>query len=696
MRTTRLPILLFLAAWAALPVRAVADSSAVRPAAPVGPAPVVDPAADFEMPAIEVRTRRAFPRPEADRAAAASVLPREELERPGVDLSTVLETTPGVDVTRLGGLGSFATVSIRGSTGEQVRVYVDGVLRNAADGGAVDLSALPLGPIERVEVYRSVAPVGFGSSVIGGVVRIRTRQAEERQLEFQVGAGSFGTRRARVFYAEPGEIADLVLALDYEGTTGDFPFRDDNGTAWTSDDDRTTLRRNAGFDALSGLGRVRLRLGEHTTLSVQEDVRWRDRGLPGLAQFETTRAALAELEGVTTFSAEWRGEGPADAAPVWETRGTFTFLRRQLDDPLAEIGLGRKDTDDWSYSARAGTSLRWPILGFLAPAVALDWRYERFTPENAFATPPSGAESGRHVFEGAAEVVVDVAPIRTTLIPSVGVDVALSRLFSRDAFGQDPDERRDVTDAEWSARLGIANEALPWTIVKLNGGRSVRLPSLFELFGDTGYVRGNPALLPETAWFFDAGVVHDAGWLPSPNRLEIEVFGFWSRVSDLIQLVQTAQNVSRAENVDAAELAGVELAARADLFRHVRLRSSFTWLFSEDVSDVAARAGKELPYRPRYRWFARVEGYGGWGGDVPEAGLFVEADGMAGNHLDPANLVRTSARAFLAVGAYGWFLDRRLRLEIVARNVLGERAVDLASFPLPGRSVFASIQWKAF
>jgi len=435
---------------------------------------------------------------------------------------------------------------------------------------------------------------------------------------------------------------------------------------------------------------------QRVTLSVQSDLRWRDRGLPGIALFETRRAALAELEAALTLAAAWEGEAPErDAAPSWDAHATVSFLRRELADPNAEVGLGQKDTDDRSWSARAGTLLRWPLLGWLAPAVALDWRYERFVPENAFATPPSGAASARHVVEGAAEVALDVAAIDTTVIPSVGFEVAASRLHGRDVFGQD-DLARDVTDAEWSVRLGLTNESLPWVLLKANAGRSVRLPSLFELFGDTGYVRGNPELSPETAWFVDVGVVHEAGWLPAPQRLELEVFGFFSSVSSLIQFVQTSQNVTHAENVASARLAGVEAALRADLFRHVRLHGSFTRLFSEDTSAVAARAGRELPYRPRWRWVARAEVYGRFGADVPEAGLFVEADGLAGNHLDPANLVATPDRTFLALGAYGWFLDRRLRLDLVARNLLGGRAVDLAGFPLPGRAVFASLLWRVF
>ena len=56
----------------------------------------------------------------------------------GVDLPLILDQAVGVKTRRYGGLGSFSTVSIRGSTAEQVQVFLDGVSLNQAMGGGVD------------------------------------------------------------------------------------------------------------------------------------------------------------------------------------------------------------------------------------------------------------------------------------------------------------------------------------------------------------------------------------------------------------------------------------------------------------------------------------------------------------------------------------------------------------------------------
>ena len=78
-------------------------------------------------------------------------------------------------VVRTGSIGAFSTISLRGSNPDQVRIFLDGVPLNIAAGGGVDVSTLPLGDVERVEVYRGTSPLAFGESAMGGIISITTR-----------------------------------------------------------------------------------------------------------------------------------------------------------------------------------------------------------------------------------------------------------------------------------------------------------------------------------------------------------------------------------------------------------------------------------------------------------------------------------------------------------------------------------------
>jgi outer membrane receptor protein involved in Fe transport len=80
-----------------------------------------------------------------------------ELGTYDVDVSEILDSAVGVDVRRYGGLGSFSAISIRGSTAEQVQIYLDGVPLTRAVGGGVDLGTLPVRGIKSIEAIPSMS-----------------------------------------------------------------------------------------------------------------------------------------------------------------------------------------------------------------------------------------------------------------------------------------------------------------------------------------------------------------------------------------------------------------------------------------------------------------------------------------------------------------------------------------------------------
>ncbi|HMB30873.1 MAG TPA: TonB-dependent receptor plug domain-containing protein, partial [Desulfohalobiaceae bacterium] len=105
-----------------------------------------------------------------------SVINKEQFEGKIVSLAEVIEKEAGVQVRQSGGLGSFSSVSLRGSSSDQVMVFLDGVLLNDASGGGVDLSNISLSDVESIEIYRGITPANFGRSSIGGAINIRTNR----------------------------------------------------------------------------------------------------------------------------------------------------------------------------------------------------------------------------------------------------------------------------------------------------------------------------------------------------------------------------------------------------------------------------------------------------------------------------------------------------------------------------------------
>jgi hypothetical protein len=79
----------------------------------------------------------------------------------------------------------------------------------------------------------------------------------------------------------------------------------------------------------------------------------------------------------------------------------------------------------------------------------------------------------------------------------------------------------------------------------------------------------------------------------------------------------------------------------------------------------------------------------GSSGDHVALGL--EADLMTANPLDPANLVMTAPR--LLLGVSGRVRRGPVTVVVSVHNLLGSTVQDLAGFPLPGLSAFASLRY---
>lgn len=105
------------------------------------------------------------------------VVTREESERRGAaSVADALASQPGVQVNpgAYGYLGNVSPIQIQGFDLNRVLILEDGEPVIGDVGGAIDLSNLPTGDIERIEIVTGPTSALYGSSAIGGVVNIIT------------------------------------------------------------------------------------------------------------------------------------------------------------------------------------------------------------------------------------------------------------------------------------------------------------------------------------------------------------------------------------------------------------------------------------------------------------------------------------------------------------------------------------------
>jgi outer membrane cobalamin receptor len=649
----------------------------------------------YVVPPIVVEAKRRDPNADLlNRSGFVAALDLRDRRNRTEDLAAVLSQMVGVKVKQYGGLGDFATASIRGSSASQVNVYLDGVPMNDAYTGVTNLSDLPLAGVQRVEVYRGFAPPELGAGAIGGAVNLVTtdpsRWGSGRLLSaFEIDAsyGSFDTSRQVVSaWLEPRKLR-VFAHFNHTKSLGNFTFLNDNGTRFNPEDDEIVNRANNQFEGYGGVGRVEADVPGLADASITFDAYAREQGVAGVGSHQSSSARYERRRGL--------GHAKLETEPfffnqfVVAATAFYARTNEKFRDPDGTVALGRQDTDNTIRSWGALARGRWfvPVVPVVLNAV-FERRADEFHPVDNLMEregPGRWRRSRTKVLSG------DVYLLRQTLVLSA----AQRWVRHTDEFWDDapfpwlpPSPRGVFTRDDASPSAGFRWTPVRALTVKGNIGRYHRLPTFLELFGNLGTVSGNGELEPETGLNRDVGVILNfgrRGWL---RRLYAEAVYLDNEASNLILFFPNSQQTTRPVNIGSARIWGWEFSIAAALGAAVQVSCNYTRLDTEDTSDIPYYRGNQLAGRPRddaalsasyrARWWKAA-----W-----------EAHYIGANFLDRANMQEVPARGIHNVVVQIFTPLPGLSYSAEVRNLTDDRVRDVSGFPLPGRSFYASFSYK--
>jgi iron complex outermembrane receptor protein len=723
-------------ALAATAVGLALTPAAAKPPEPA-PAPTPEPAASDDaivVEPIDVRARRARPAgvvdltgadptaPDAARAldepATVTVVRVADRAGEAASVAEVLAKSVGVDVRTLGGLGAFAALSVRGAAPAQTAISIDGVPLSKVASATADLGAFEIGSFAEVEIYRGGVPVELGGAALGGAVNFVTgvgKSPNGHRTELSLGVGSFGARHGRVRWRDDALAGALGthVTLGYRAADGDYEYFNDNGTSLNLADDGFVTRQNNGFRQVDAAARARYRRASGTTVEAGTRALWKRQGVPGLGSTQSTAASLTTLGQLVDVRVERARALGRDGLALGASAFGF-FEDQRYTDRLGEIGLGTQDARYRTLAGGVGGHALYALGAHQVLSLSLDGRVDDFDQADLLVEPAAatiGTHGGRHAVGAAlADEIAFGDGERLILVPGLRVDG--SRTDPGTGWSPitvDPGELGPRTDVLFSPRLAVRARVVDGVALKASAGRYFRTPTLVELFGDRGFVVGNPVLAPET------GVSGDVGWVVAParatgplDRLYWQGAFFSSRAKDAIVLQPTAGLAATAKNLGAATIYGFESALVARLFAHVTFTANYTFMGSRQDSPLPSFDGKRLPLRPRHHAYARVDAA------TPIARRLVVAWAdiafTSGNMLDAANTSEVPARRFVGAGLK-LALTPSWLVAVEAKNLLDERVetialsppprpdltevpravADFLGYPLPGRAFYLTL-----
>lgn len=600
-------------------------------------------------------------------------------------VSDALAESVGTQVRRFGGLGAFSTVSIRGSSAKQVRIYLDGVPLSRASNETVNLGDLPIDSLERIEVYRGQTPAGFGVGGIGGVVNLITaKPSAEPTTDFRTAYGSFNTAKLVASHSRRAGGFEVLGHASYLHSDGDFTFEERSTRPGAPPDPVETVRRNNELDSVDTLVKVGRDIGSDIRFDFTSETFFKDQGVPGLGRTQSDTASLRELRSLNYATLVRRNlfDRPLDLT----TRLFGVFQRTDFMDREGDLFGIKQDVTNDSTSLGASIDIRDDASIWHKPAVFLDVSRDGFVSRDEFRPVEEGPEQRR--LRASAVLQEEFIPWqdRIRLIPTLRYE------FLHDTFGPFEGQlgREDIprtsTDRSlWGPSFGAQLRVTDWLWLNGNIGHYERAPNLDELFGNRGFVQGNVKLKPEQSLNRDVGFRLVWCDFPVVDEISLEYAYFNNDVDDLIVLVQLSQQVFRPENIGGARLRGHEAGLHLSLLEHLSIDANYTRQDARNLSEAPSQRNKQLPGRPRDELYLRTAL------DLGPFTLSYELNHIAKNYLDRVNFRAVDSRDLHALG-FAYRPTAWLRLGVEARNVTDEQAEDVAGFPLPGRSFFGSIK----
>jgi len=605
-----------------------------------------------------------------------------DIQKQVLSLPEVLDREAGIHLQRLGGLESFTSISIRGSSPDDVDVSLDGISLNSARGNGVDLSPLLLGSLDRIEIHRGFNPLENVATPSGGAVQLQSRKIRQGlQISAQAGYGSFNTWDNHLSLTVGKPKWGFLISQALSGTQGNFSFEDDNGTPFNAADDRHTKRRNNDSLTVYPLFKIYYQFDDDHRLEWINHFIRKESGVPGLSTNQSTSANVDSTQYLTAL--KWLSQSFFSNKISFESLSSLRLLKNQYSDINGEIGLGgAQDNDDDTTVLNQKFEWNWSVNAHHALKALFDYQFERYRPENFLATPAQGAASLRHTLNFSLGGQGEYWDGKFKVTPGI----FLVRLYN-DVNNDDPSFLTPATfsshasDTEFGGQLKLDYEPFTFLNFYSQFNRGFRFPTFSELFGDRGGIVGNPLISPEQSYNWEIGVgSHFAGEGKLKPFVRWQADYFERRVDNLIQFQQQS-GFARAENVGEAKVSGIETSVTTGFKNWVDLTGNYTF---QDAKD--AQTGRYLVGRPRHELELRLTSY--W----KKASVFVSNQWSDEIFLDPLNTRRVSSRFILNSGIS--YSHKGWTFSLEGKNLANDQIVDVVGFPLPGRSFFGKLTYE--
>lgn len=467
------------------------------------------------------------------------------------------------------GMGGAATVSFRGTGAGHTQIAWNGINLNNPMLGQSDLSLLPAGMIDGLDLYNGGSSMAMGSGGIGGVVNMTTgtQWNKETKIDVNAGIGSF-SRYSGLFSLRSGNTSiQTVTKLFYQSAENDFRYKNQETYAQPAWETRTNSQVKH-----KGLIQELYYRGTDFKLSARLWYQASDRNLP--SSMLTNQTGLTEKQNDESVRTIVNYNYSGTSFNYFVT-GAMVINRLDYTNTLASI-----DSKSLSNVLTFKAGLEKEILD--GTNIKLVFNEESGTVKSN--------NYNKNITRNTSTFTAEVDYNKGGLI---GTSVLIREII----------DRNKLLLPDFSAGLQLRIPELEDHLFKFNFSRNSRIPSMNDMYWVPG---GNRDLRNEYAYISELSYIFKHKFV-SPVNLKSEVSLFRNSIKDMVQWRPGAYSYWIAENISNVNTMGIESSFVLD-YRINNITASFkgAYSFTKAVNSGSDKirdysSGKQLVYVPEHQ-----------------------------------------------------------------------------------------------
>jgi len=595
------------------------------------------------------------------------------------NISDLLQQQAGIQV-RSSGIGNPVSISIRGSSHQQVKFIVDGHEVNDAQYGGFDLNKISLHQVQQVQVIQGSSASNVYGNAVGGSILIQTLTPDQKAKSKTFGStGSYDTQQLGFTHYLTGAGVGL-LSVDTLKSKADYEYA--VKSPYDSPDERNRVEslNNNLYEKNTALIKWQSTHLENKTIGLKGSYYESKKHLPNYQQNNPNNNANINTD-------EWEIQGylSQELTGKWHIKTDLSMTRKNelFDDKNNQIGI---NSDFTEYDNRINRLKQ--SLTYTSPHYNFDSYYsanqESFSDNHILINNEIKCLSPVSTCDIESSQITHKIGSSFSWLSSkvnhqlgVSTDLISLKRSQKELYADKEESNKNSEHASWS--IQYLNSSKIDFQAAVNLSQAIRIPSLYELFGDRGLAKSNIALKPETSNNFSVDIDHIR------NNISLSSGFFYRDLKDAI-VAQSSGGIGTYKNLSSAQVYGWQ--SRINLYTS-EYSLNFNWQLQDSYTQSEIYASNNKKLAGIYHQSFTVSGDYKFS---PSMSANYQYQNDAELYVDTANLEKHAGRVVHNIRLS--YQHKNIQSTFTIDNVLNNQYMDQSNRPAAGRLLSLSIQYE--